>query len=83
MSKGLGHVQRAVIATFAAEPGSRFTVGELAALVYPGQPIEKKHTEAVNRVLRNLAAEIGLHRCRVSPSSRHGWHHRWGLASGG
>ena len=81
MSKGRGHIQRAIAAAFAAEPDRSFRVFALAELAYPGECIEKRHTDVVDRALRKLAPELGLSRCRVRPRKETSWHNSWGLAA--
>ena len=50
MSRGHGTVQRAILATFAAEPDNAFLLSELCDRVYSGlNRIEKKHRNAVAR----------------------------------
>jgi hypothetical protein len=79
MSRGRGVVQRAIIEAFAAEPGRRFTVGELAELAYPGRPIEKHYMDAVRRALIGVEQTYSLARSRVGVSGRRGWQYRIGL----
>lgn len=63
MSRGLGVVQRRLIAALQAEPSRWFTVLDLAEVVY-GEPVERKHLEAVRRVLRRWPVFIA--RAKVS-----------------
>ncbi len=46
MSRGPGRLQRGLIAAFQAEPDRRFTIEELAALVYPGEAFKRDHASA-------------------------------------
>jgi hypothetical protein len=54
MSRGLGAVQRRLVAVFRCQPGRRFTIAQLAEIAYPGEPIERKHLVSVGRALKNL-----------------------------
>lgn len=58
-------MQKALIAAFTSNPGRRFTHHDVAELVYPGEYIAKRHMNAVNRAMLQLAAMFGLRRCRV------------------
>jgi hypothetical protein len=73
MSRGPGVVQRRLIAAF-HEPGRRFTVEELVEIVFPGEPIERKHAVSVRRALKNLP---GLHLISYprGKSGTRGWRH--------
>ena len=65
MSRGPGSVQRAITAHLAAHPEpQKFTRGELAAIAYPGVPIETKHRVAVARAVNKVAPERLKHRVR-------------------
>lgn len=79
MSKGRGHIQRAIAAAFAAEPDRSFRVFALAELAYPGETIDKRHTDAVDRALRKLRPVLGLWRCRARLQNETSWHNCWGL----
>lgn len=81
MSRGPGHVQRTIAAVFVAEPSRAFRVSELAELVYPGEVIEKRHTDAVDRAIRKLIPVLGLRRCRVGAPKQRSWFNSWGLIS--
>lgn len=72
-----GHVQRAIAATFEADPSRKATVAELAAEILGGT--EMKHIVSVHRALRSVAAVLGLTRCRIGSPETGGWHHVWGL----
>lgn len=78
MSKGPGRVQRAIISAFDSAPDQRFTVSEMAALVYPGAPLEKRHFDAVHRALMRLTPALNLFKCRVGLSDAFCWQHVWG-----
>jgi len=53
MSRGKGRVQRAIEATFAAEPDNALLLSELCERVYPGvNRVEKKHRIAVARAAK-------------------------------
>jgi hypothetical protein len=59
MSKGIGRIERAILAVFASEPDNAFTVDELinriCPEVFPGiKYIERKHTVSVLRAVKNL-----------------------------
>lgn len=74
-----GHIQRGIREAFEQHPNSRFTSAELAARVFPGVQITVDHMRAVNRTLRTIKAEIGLHACRAGHLGS--WRHVWGLMS--
>ncbi len=57
MSRGPGHLATAIAGHLAAHPSREFTIGELAAIAYPGVPIEKKHRVAAARAVKKLAPE--------------------------
>jgi hypothetical protein len=78
MGSGLGCTQRAVVELFENEPNACLTVAEITARVYPGQPVTRSHTNALNRVLRQLAPVLGLTCRRVSRFGRAGSLHIWG-----
>jgi hypothetical protein len=71
MSRGLGTVQRSLIAAL-EERGRRFTVEELAKIAFPGELIERKHEVSVRRALKNLAG-LDLHFCKAGESCARGW----------
>src|SRR5215831_5653678 len=55
MSRGLGHVQRAIVAYFEVEPDNAFLLSELCERVYHGvNRIEKKHRVAVARAAKAI-----------------------------
>jgi hypothetical protein len=55
MSRGHGKVQRAILATFAAEPDNAFLLSELCERIYPGHNrIDKKHRNAVARAAKAI-----------------------------
>lgn len=55
MSRGLGQVQRAIVAAFEAEPDNAFLLSELCERVYRGvNRIEKKHRIAVARAAKGV-----------------------------
>jgi hypothetical protein len=72
MSRGLGVIQRRVMAAFQADPGKPFTIGELAIVTFPSISIERKHQVSVRRALRNLS-EINLHLSRAGEFGSRGW----------
>ena len=72
MSRGLGVVQRRLIAALQAEPKRLFTVEELAEIAFPGEPIERKHWVSVRRALKNLPG-LDPHLYRAGKSSTRGW----------
>ena len=56
MSKGLGHVGRAIAAAFDGEPDNAFTTGELCQLAYRSEWAAKRsHRIAVLRAVKSLA----------------------------
>lgn len=69
MSRGPGRVQQAIQAIFASAPRSTFTVEDLAGLIYPGSPVEKKHRVAILRA----AALMGVTTTKVEPDGRSGF----------
>lgn len=77
-----GHVQHAIASAFEASPKAHFTTRELAALAYPGVPVERKHMVAVTRAIPTITPALTF--CRVGNPSRPdfkrglGWHHVWG-----
>jgi len=79
MSRGPGHVQRAIVAIYAEQPGKVFSTAELATLIYPGQIITKSNRDAVDRALRQLAPQLGLTRCRSRPWKSTAWRNVWGV----
>ena len=72
MSRGPGNVQRSLIAAFEGKLGRLFTVGELAEMVFPGEPIERKHLVSVRRALRKLP-DLELQFFRAGKSCSRGW----------
>jgi len=55
MSRGLGYVQRAIVAYFEAEPDNAFLLSELCERVYPRvNRVEKKHRVAVARAAKGI-----------------------------
>ena len=79
MSRGLGIVQRGLLAAYQLEPTRRFTVKQLAEIAFPGEQIERKHAVSVRRALKNLPG-LDLHVCRIARSGAHGWCYVVGLA---
>jgi hypothetical protein len=79
MSRGPGILQRRLIAAFQSEPTRRFTVEQLSAIAFPGQPIERKHAVSARRALKNLPG-LGLHAIRAGEPRVHGWRYVVGLA---
>ncbi|HZZ63767.1 MAG TPA: hypothetical protein VFE63_21825 [Roseiarcus sp.] len=82
MSRGPGIVQRRLIAAFQSEPTRHFTVEQLAAIAFPGEPIERKHAVSVRRALKRLQKLPGLdlHVIRAGAARTHGWRYFVGLA---
>jgi hypothetical protein len=68
-----------LIAAFQSKPTGRFTVEQLAEIVFPGEPIERKHLVSVCRALKNLP-DLNLCLCRARRPRAHGWHYVVGLA---
>jgi hypothetical protein len=55
MSKGLGHVQRTILAMIEADPHGAWTVEEICRRVYPdASDVEKKHRVAAIRALQRM-----------------------------
>ncbi len=79
MSRGLGVVQRRIIAALQAEPMRLFTVEELAEIAFPGEPIERKHAGSVRRALKNLPG-LDLHLYRAGKLRTRGWRYVVGRA---
>jgi hypothetical protein len=79
MSRGLGQVQRRLLAALQAEPSRRFTVEELAALAYPGEEIDCSRLSSARRGLRGLSGSI--YRERHGDMGARGWRHVIRLAS--
>ena len=69
MSRGAGVVQRRLIAAFEVEPGRRFKVKELAEIVFPGEPVERKHEVSVRRALNNLPGTVKANKYRPFSAS--------------
>jgi hypothetical protein len=66
MSRGLGHVKRAIVELIASEPEGAWTTAQLCAHIYPIKKyvIAKKHRVAVTRALRQM---------KLPPPWRVGW----------
>ncbi len=79
MSRGLGIVQRRLIAAFQREPTRRFTVEQLAEIAFRGEQIERKHAVSVLRALKDLPG-LDLHVSRGAKPRAHGWRYVVGLA---
>jgi hypothetical protein len=70
MSRGLGHIQRSILAALETDIDGAWTVSQICERVYPGiDRIEKKHRVAVARAIRKM----------VLPGT---WHTRMVYASG-
>lgn len=67
MSRGMGAMQRGLLAALQAEPGRWFTIAELAEVAFPG---DHKHLSSVRRALEGLR---GLHRAREGQYGVHGY----------
>jgi len=72
MSRGAGVVQRRLVEAIRAEPKRRFKVKELAEIVFPGEPVERKHEVSVRRALKNLP-DLDLHLYKAGKSCTRGW----------
>jgi hypothetical protein len=72
MSRGPGVVQRRMIEAIQGEPARRFTVGQLAEIAFPGEPIERKHAVSVRRALKNLS-DLELRSYKACKSCTRGW----------
>jgi hypothetical protein len=59
MRRGSGRAEQIIEAVFAAKPDNAFTIEDLCARVYPGEPIEKKHRVAVIRAAKEVAKRYG------------------------
>ena len=79
MSRGPGIVQRGLIAAFQSELTRRFTIRELAKIVFPSEEVERKHEVAVRRAIRNLPG-LNLHFCRAGEYGARGWRYVVGRA---
>ena len=72
MSKGLGHVGRAILAAFEDEPDNAFTTEELCERVYAGATSRAERV-AVLRAVKSLAArrpDLGIRGVRGEFSGR-------------
>jgi hypothetical protein len=56
MSRGLGRIERAVVAAMRVDPDNALTAGELCEQIY-GVPPEKKHRVAVLRAMRSIVGK--------------------------
>jgi hypothetical protein len=54
MSRGLGHVQRTILALIEADPHGAWTVEDICRRAYPDGPVEKKHRVAALRALDKM-----------------------------
>lgn len=54
MSRGHGHVQRAVLAMIEAEPHGAWTIEDICRRAYRGVTVEKKHRVAVLRAVKRM-----------------------------
>ncbi len=55
MSRGLGHIQRSILAVLETDIDGAWTVSQICERVYPGiDRIEKKHRVAVARAIRKM-----------------------------
>ena len=79
MSRGFGRVQEALIHKFADHPGP-YSIYDLAAAVYPGAEIQKRHKDAVNRAVLKLAPVLGLRQTRMGMPRTGGWKSGWAVA---
>jgi hypothetical protein len=60
MSRGLGRVQRLIVAMFTGNPGAVFSVADLGMVAYPGvNQVEKRHRVAVLRAAEHAADACG------------------------
>lgn len=64
MRKGLGRIQRALLAIFDSERDNAFTIGDLCERIWPdlypeskGNQIERKHRRTVIRAARDIATQ--------------------------
>lgn len=63
MSRGMGRIERGIVAAFEAEPHNAFTTDDLIDRIFPGlNRIEKKHRVSVCRAVRSLEARSGDYR---------------------
>lgn len=64
MSRGPGHIQRAIEAVFAAEPDNAFTTEDLCDRIYHGNNrVERKHRVAVLRAAKNVCTRSDSWQC--------------------
>lgn len=54
MSRGLGRVQRAILAMIEVEPHGAWTVDEICRRVYPTDRVKKKQCVAVLRAVKRM-----------------------------
>ena len=60
MSRGPGHVERAITRAFTDNPTQTYTTDELSAIVYPTVAVlAKRHTVAVLRAAERVAKRMG------------------------
>jgi hypothetical protein len=74
-----GGVLASLAAAFEADPSDRFTVGELAKAVFPGEKTTRWHLVTVRRTLRNLPG-LNLHFCRTDKGRARGWRYVMGAS---
>lgn len=77
---GPGRVQRGIKQVFRSYPNGRFTVQQIADMVYAPAPAGKIERHTISRALNRLAPEIGLTRSRVCRPGIGGWAYIWGKA---
>jgi hypothetical protein len=58
MSKGPGRIERAIETAFRANPDGYFSVGDIAALAYPGEYINRAKREAALRAAQKVAGRL-------------------------
>ncbi|WP_313193690.1 hypothetical protein [Shinella zoogloeoides] len=63
---GTGHVQKAVLQSFAANPDRRISVPELVIAAYGSEQSTKPQRQAVIRAADRLASTLGFQRRRIS-----------------
>lgn len=64
----LGPVQTAIVDVIGEQPARRFTYAELAAVAYPGQPVNRVRLVAVGRAVRGLEKAKRVLRGTVRPT---------------
>jgi len=73
MSKGYGRIQRALMLLFKNHPGRLFSIDDLVAAVYEGQPVTQVHRDYINAAMKKLAPMLGVNKFRAGRMKEGGW----------